>query len=252
MNPASQKLYDAFINNLTDTLKVDLKVQLLEDPSIIYNHIESLKQAPKTIQNKHFLIRTYIRENDVKVVYDDFNKDKIVRTRVELPKRIDLKNKLKDVQNISTQDRLILSLFLNYPQVLRTDICCVKLKNIVKTEPHYENGIIHFPTIIKTNYTNIKINLNDEDVALISSLNTEYLYNSDCKDRNNHFGKYIKIISTKYLGHPLIINDYRRIVERELMEDYEIDEEFITRFRKLKVEVAKRGHDLATVFDHYV
>jgi hypothetical protein len=72
-----------------------------------------------------------------------------------LPKRAEIRDKLEAITH--GQDKLVLSLLLNYEQVLRTDLALVWCKDYTDDEPRYVDGVIIFPTIKKTNHKSIQI-----------------------------------------------------------------------------------------------
>jgi hypothetical protein len=101
---------------------MQLSDALLQDSKVVYNHIENQTVTPITKRNKHFQILKYIKLNNLVIDYD-FDKQQIKVDRKELPKRAELRAKLE--ANTHGQDKLVLSLLLNYEQVLRTDLAWV-------------------------------------------------------------------------------------------------------------------------------
>jgi hypothetical protein len=172
--------------------------------------------------------------------------------RVIHPTRNELRDKLTTIKH--SENKLVLSLLLNYDNVLQSDLALVKMANYKDDEPHYKDGIIYFPRILKTNHKNIKIELTAEDILLVESTasTTDYLIGSILsQDRSNTFSKYVKRISKKYLNYSITITCYRKIIERQLLSELNINDEWIDKYNKLKLEVGKRGHDVQTVLQYY-
>jgi hypothetical protein len=192
---SSIKVYNCFVKQIESQLNMKLSDALLQD-KLVYNHIENQTVTPITKRNKHFQISKFIKLNNLNIVYD-FDKQPIKIDRKELPKRAELRAKLANITN--TQDKLVLSLLLNYEQVLRTDLALVKCKDYTQDEPRYVDGVIIFPTIKKTNHKNLQIKLLPEDILLVDTSKLYLIDSIKSVDRCNSYTKYIKKITKKHL-----------------------------------------------------
>ena len=109
----TEKMYNCFVIQIESQLNIKLSDALTQD-KLVYNHIENQTVTPITKRNKHFQILKYSKLNNLDVVYD-FDKQPIKVDRKELPKRAELRAKLANITY--GQDKLVLSLLLNYEQV---------------------------------------------------------------------------------------------------------------------------------------
>jgi hypothetical protein len=249
MSAATDKVYKSFVKQIETQLNMKL-CDALEQDNLVYNHIENQTLAAITKRNKHFNCIKYIKENNLNIEYE-FDKRPLQALRKELPNRTELRDKLTNITN--PEHKLIFSLLLNYENVLRTDLALVKLSNYNEGDSYYKDGVIYFPTILKTKtYKKIEIPLSDEDKLLVN-FSKDYLIGSIIsKDRSNTFSKYVKKLSKIYFDTPLTITCFRKMVERQLLSELEIDATWIEKYNKLKQEVSKRGHDIQTCIQYYV
>jgi hypothetical protein len=246
---SSIKVYNCFVKQIESQLNMQLSDALLQD-KLVYNHIENQTVTPITKRNKHFQILKYIKLNNLEPSVDyEFDKQPIKVDRKELPKRAELRAKLANITSV--QDKLVLSLLLNYEQVLRTDLALVKCKDYTQDEPRYVDGVIIFPTIKKTNHKNLQIKLLPEDILLVDTSKLYLIDSIKSVDRCNSYTKYIKKITKKHFDIELTQNSMRKAIERELIEELGITDEWIATYKKLRIETAKRGHCLDTVFEYY-
>ena len=247
---ASKTQYTLFLNKLEN----DLLISKLSKKNIneIKVYIENLDVKPRTKQDKHFIVKKYL--DYLKLDCYKFNKNKIENKVVkELPSRKELQGLLKETKVDILQDKLVLNLLLNYAEVLRCDLSNVKVVNFDKTEPHLIDNTIVFPTINKTDFKNIIIELKPEEQNTIKelSIKSEYLLNFTGKNRSKSYSDYIKRITLKYIGKTYNQTDFRKISARNDLEELDIKKEDILKMKELESRAQKRGHSLNMAIDKY-
>ena len=248
---ATKKQYKSFL------VKLDNDIGLNNDAPVLKAYVENLKLGDKTKQDKCFIIIAYLKY--AKKPLFTFDKKPIERDVANKPKLADRKE-LQDVLNKAEinniEHKLLLSLLLNYPQVLRTDLADVKVKNFdKKVDPHYFDGNIVFPVIRKTKFKSIVMVLNDADKVLadqiVKNATSEFLLTISSKDRNNSYTKLIKRITKKYLGTSLSQTNFRSILASDDAKEFKVDRDFIDKVNILENRAKLRGHSLLTSLNKY-
>lgn len=247
----TRNMYSNFLHKVEEAVGPITKKNLKK----VKEYIDNLKINKRTKQQRHFIVKSYL--NFLGITPYKFDEVEILVEKKQLPSKDEVIEILKEKGPIKNpQDQLIMNLlFGEYPQVLRTDLANVKLKNYSNTEPHYKDGQIIFPEIRKTNFKNIRITLNNKDRELLESLvpNQEYLINFRSNtNRNNAYTKYIQRITNKYIGIKLSQTDIRHITStHQVLQQDLLTDDFIEKYKLLSMQAKARGHSLETALKHY-
>lgn len=224
--------------------------KLLDNEILLFNHINESKFYEKN-QRKYSVI-SYINTMNLPNKYFIENTEPMEYVRkIEkvYPKLQDLK---KDrVKQNDKYIELILNLLLNY-NALRTDIANVKVRNYTEDDPRYVDGEIIYPTINKVKIKeNIVIKLNKIDREILNNYSKEdnYIFKTESTNRNNAFGKYVKLITQKYLGQALTLTDLRHIKTADNFEKTDITKDNL---EKLILLTKENGHSLNIAVKHYM
>lgn len=259
ISTSTKKQYRSIISNVEKELG-DLS-KVVVDTKLIKDFIDSQKVGLKNKQDKHYAVCSYLIHLKRKPY--EFERAPVERKKRELPDKESLKL-IKNEQVVTNKiDKLLLDLLLNYPQVLRTDLADVKIRNFNDTEAHYKDGQIIFPQINKTKYKNITIKLTENDKQLVEDIMltnmSDYLIlmrqnngKNTQQDRNNNYSKLIVKLSKKYLGLKLTQTDFRGISATSDVVNANLDEEFLETIKKLEELAKQRGHSLKTSINKYV
>ena len=166
---------------------------------------------PSTRISKLERVSTLLFKNEIKV--DDYTK-----FIIDLKKQNNKQNNQRKIVDINTEnllnkniDEFFLKMMTEYPPI-RSDLCSIKLKNFNKdTENYFDGKSFVFNTLVKVNKKKV-LELKEPEIEFVKSLNSDYLYDikETVEDRNDHFCKYLKRISLKFLGEEFGIQKFRR------------------------------------------
>ena len=265
----AEKTLNKYLTNLR-CLEMELQVkysgikfpELLEHEEEIHKNI--VESSFKDKQQRYHSLKSYIIHMNLPytftikklsegafVKYESEKK----KTQKKFPELKDLIEIYKNTPASLGEDRLYLSLLVNY-NILRTDLANVKLKDYNETEPRYVDGCIIYPSLNKVQiYEDIIVKLNQEDIDVIKTLGEarEYLFNigGDISNRNANYTKFIKRLSTKYFKQPLIQTDFRVIHTNHNFKECGIDEEFIEKYEKISEMCKANAHCFSTALKTY-
>lgn len=252
----TKKNYSNFLENIEKHFNKTIREIILDDETGLYDYIENLGLAKKTVQDKKFIIVKYIKTmelNSVKFI-ETMKVISVVKKPAKIAKHTltDIRAKFNEAIIENKNHKLLLSLLVNYDVVLRTDLCNVKVSNYVETEPFYKDGIIYFPinSCMKIkNKKEIKIVLSETDKELVD-VNKEFFIDISLKDKSNGYSKLLSKITKLYLGVKLNQNDFRHLHSTNALHN--IDKDFIRKYEELKLKAFHQNHSLETLLNNYI
>ena len=248
--------------HVIEKIQIDIGKNIEDTDNIVLkDYIQALKMSTKSIQDRHFVVQSYLKYHNK--TYVEFDKNPIPKLKSTLPKKVDLIVLYDKVVFTESEvlDKLLLSLLLKHPQVLRNDLVDVLLKEDLEfPDMPFVDIIKHkivFRKIHKT-FQKIELTLTIDEAEIINSIinkvpfKHKYLfYNIKAADRPNAYGKYVNRITEKHLNIKLSQTDLRGIAATHDTDENEIDQVFIDKLRKITLGAKNRGHSLQTSLDKY-
>ena len=159
--------------------------------------------STKSIQDRHFVVQSYLKHHNKS--YEEFDNSPIPKLKSNLPKKADLIVLYDNIVFTDAEllDKLLFSLLLKHPQVLRNDSVDVLLKEDIEfPDTPFVDIIKHkivFRKIHKT-FKKIERTLTIDEAEIINSIinmnKHKYLFhNIKAEDRPNAYGEYVNRIT---------------------------------------------------------